>query len=222
MTTTPTPPRPLRRDALENREAILLAAAGVFRHDAEASLDAVAASAGLSRRSIYGHFASRDELLAELVTRGGTRISAALDGVQHDDPRIHLALVGSALWAEVQQVRVIAQLAVHGPLEQTVAEALVPVRASVRRAVAAGVSAGWFRSDVPVESLARLIEDAAIAVLDEAVRTDLPEAEGAHLVMTVGLSVAGLSWREAVEVADSVTTQAPAQTSAPTEQGARS
>ncbi len=182
----------------------MVAAAAVFRRDPEASLDAVASAAGLSRRALYGHFASRDELLAELLTRGGARISAALVGVQDADPRIHLALIGAAMWAEVQQVRVLAQLAVHGPLEQTVADALGPVRASVRQATRGGVEAGWFRGDVPLESLARLIEDAAIAVLDEAVRTDLGEIEGRRLIMTVGLSVAGLSWREATALVDAM------------------
>ncbi|GLK16146.1 TetR/AcrR family transcriptional regulator [Herbiconiux flava] len=197
-------PRAPRRDALENREAIVLAASVVFRRDPEASLDAVAAEAGLSRRALYGHFSSRDELLAELLTRGGARISAALADVHHDDPRIHLALIGAAIWAEVQQVRVLAQLAVHGPLEKTVASALSPVRASVRRATSAGVAQGYFRESVPVESLAQLIEDAAIGVLDVAVRTDLDEAEGRRLVMTVGLSVAGLSWREADALVESI------------------
>jgi AcrR family transcriptional regulator len=190
-------PRAPRRDALENREAILLAASAVFRRDPEASLDVVAGEAGLSRRALYGHFSSRDELLAELLTRGGARISTALAGVHHDDPRIHLALIGAAIWAEVQQVRVLAQLAVHGPLEKTVADALSPVRASVRRAAGEGIARGWFRSSVPVETLAHLIEDAAIGVLDEAVRGDLGSDEGRRLVMTVGLSMAGLSWREA-------------------------
>ena len=202
MPTSSTTARPPRKDALENREAILEAAAVVFRRDAEASLDAVAAEAGLSRRSIYGHFSSRDDLLAELLTRGGIRISAALAGVHDDDPRLHLALIGAALWTEVQQVRVLAQFAVLGPLEKTVADALGPVRASVRQATRGGVEGGWFRSDLGVESLARLIEDAAIAVLDEAVRADLSDAAGRRLVMSIGLSVAGLSWRDADAVID--------------------
>ncbi|MCS5735953.1 TetR/AcrR family transcriptional regulator [Herbiconiux daphne] len=201
MPTTLTPRAP-RKDALENREAIVAAAAIVFRRDPEASLDAVAAEAGLSRRALYGHFASRDDLMAELLVRGGTRISAALLDVHDDDPRVHLALVGAAMWSEVQQVRVLAQLAIHGPLEKTIADALVPVRASVREAARNGVARGWFRPDIPVESLARLIEDAAIAVLDEAVRTDLSDDAGRRLVMSVGLSVAGLSWQDALALID--------------------
>jgi AcrR family transcriptional regulator len=189
-----------RRDATENREAILVSASAVFRRDAEASLDAVAAEAGLSRRALYGHFASRDELLAELLIRGGRRIAAALDGIHDDDPRRHLALIGAALWQQVQEVRVIAQLALHGPLEHIIADALAPVRSSVRDAARRGIADGAFRPDLPVETLARLIEEAAIDVLDEAVRSDLDDGTARRLVMSVGLSVAGLSWREADEL----------------------
>jgi AcrR family transcriptional regulator len=199
-----------RRDATQNREAILTAAVAVLRGDPEASLDAVATAAGLSRRALYGHFSSREELLTELLGRGGARISGALAGVHHDDPRIHLALIGAALWREVQHVRVLAQLALHGPLERTVADALAPVRSSLRDAVRRGVAAGWFRPDIPLESLARLIEEAAIAVLDEAVRSELDEAAGRRLVMQVGLSVAGLSWHETAELLDTAPTLAPA------------
>ncbi|GAA2224937.1 TetR/AcrR family transcriptional regulator [Herbiconiux moechotypicola] len=201
-TTLHTRARAPRRDAAENREAILRAASSVFRREPEASLDAVAVEAGLSRRALYGHFASRDELLAELLTRGGARISSAVAEVRDDDPRRRLALIGAALWQEVQEVRVIAQLALHGPLERTVADALRPVRAAVREAARDGIAAGWFRPDLSVESLARLVEDAAIAVLDEAVRSDLGENDGRRLVMSVGLSVAGLSWRDTAALLD--------------------
>ncbi|WP_368498135.1 TetR/AcrR family transcriptional regulator [Herbiconiux sp. A18JL235] len=215
-TPLPKTTRAPRRDAAENREAIITAAATVFRRDPESSLDAVAAEAGLSRRALYGHFASRDQLLAELLTRGAARISAALAGVHDDDPRIHLALVGAALWQEVQQMRVLAQLAVHGPLERTVAEALLPVRSSVRDAVRRGVDDGCFRPDIPVESIARLVEEAAIAVLDEAVRSDLDEESGRRLVMSVGLSVAGLSWRETDALLDSLDLPAASRTTTST------
>jgi AcrR family transcriptional regulator len=186
-----------RRDALANRRAILDAAAVVFRRDPESSIDAVAAEARLSRRAVYGHFGSREELLAELLVRGGARIAAALAAVHDDDPRVHLALIGASLWSEVSSVTVLAQLAVHGPLEQAVASALEPVRRSLRDATSRGAALGVFRPDLPTESLARLIEDAAISVLDEAVRSHLDDDRARRLVITTGLGVAGLSWRDA-------------------------
>jgi AcrR family transcriptional regulator len=200
-TLTPTSRAP-RKDALENRAAILEAATAVFRRDPEASIDAVAAEAGLSRRAVYGHFASRDDLLAELVERGGHRISEALAGVRDDDPRIHLALVGGALCDQIAEVKILANSLVHSGLERAAGTALAPVRRSVRDAIGRGGAAGDFRDDLDTEMLARLVEDAAIAVLDESVRSDLDHEEARRLVMSVGLSVAGLSWRDAAHVAD--------------------
>jgi AcrR family transcriptional regulator len=199
-----------RKDALENRAAILDAAASVFRRDPEAAIDAVAAEAGLSRRAVYGHFSSRDDLLSELVERGGHRISEALAQVRHDDPRIHLALVGGALCDQIAEVKILANSLVHSGLERQAGTALGPVRRSVRDAIARGREAGDFRDDVDVEMLARLVEDAAIAVLDESVRSDLDHDEARRLVMSVGLSVAGLSWREASGVAASAVPLMPA------------
>ncbi|WP_378148478.1 TetR/AcrR family transcriptional regulator [Cnuibacter sp. UC19_7] len=207
---SPRVPRAPRKDALENRAAILDAAATVFRRDPEAAIDAVATEAGLSRRAVYGHFSSRDDLLAELLERGGRRISEALTGVRHDDPRIHLALIGGALYGQVAEVKVLASSLLHSPLEQLAGRALQPVRRSVRDAVVRGAAAGHFRDDIDPEALARLVEDAAIAVLDEAVRSELEHGEARRLVMSVGLSVAGLAWREAVEVTDTATALMPA------------
>ena len=73
----PTPStRDPRRDATANREAILSAAAVALNEDIDASLETIAARAGLSRRAVYGHFATRDELLVEVFTRGARRLAA--------------------------------------------------------------------------------------------------------------------------------------------------
>ncbi|MES2169657.1 MAG: helix-turn-helix domain-containing protein, partial [Actinomycetota bacterium] len=114
MTTTST--RAPRRDATENRGALLDAARALLNRDPSASLEAIAAEAGLSRRSVYGHFANRDDLLSELVTLGSQRVAGTLDGVSHPDPVVRLALIGARLWREVESVRVMAVIAVRGPL----------------------------------------------------------------------------------------------------------
>ena len=55
-----------RSDAAKNRTALLDAARVELNRDPDASLDTIAAAARLSRRSVYGHFPSRDALIAEL------------------------------------------------------------------------------------------------------------------------------------------------------------
>ncbi|WP_345436361.1 TetR/AcrR family transcriptional regulator [Microbacterium gilvum] len=201
---TETPPRNRRRDAQQNREAILEAAARVLRGDPEASIDAIASAAGLSRRALYGHFPSREAILAELVARGTARIAAALSDVHDDDPARHVALIGTALWGEIAHVRLVAQMIVRGPLEGAVAAGLEPIRAALRDAVTRGGATGVFRSDVEPRIVVRLVEETAIAVLDEAVAEGLDDASARRLVVVAALGVAGLSWRDADEVAEAV------------------
>ena len=162
-----------RRDALENRAALLAAARVALNRDPDATLDAIATEAGLSRRSVYGHFATRDELLRELVAAGAARVAGALTGVGHPDPLVRLALVAARMWAEVADIRVMALFAVRGPYQELIARELAPVRGLLRAAVVEGVSAGRIRDDIPAPTLARLVESSAIAVLDEATRTSL-------------------------------------------------
>lgn len=191
-----------RRDALANREAILTAAAELLRREPDASIDAVAAESGLSRRALYGHFASRDDLLAELARRGAERIAHALSGVHDDDPVAHVARIGSALWDEVAHVKLIARMVVNGPLERVVADGLEPIRASLRDAIGRGVADGRFRADADADTVSRLIERQTLDVLDEVVRHDLDDEAARRLVIVMALGVAGLSWRDAGTAAD--------------------
>ena len=64
--TTPTK-RPLRRDAEENRQRLLEAAAEVFAESGlEATMDEVAARAGVGVGTAYRRFANKDELIGAL------------------------------------------------------------------------------------------------------------------------------------------------------------
>jgi len=189
-----------RRDATANREAILAAAAVALNEDIDASLENIAARAGLSRRAVYGHFATRDELLVEVFTRGARRLAALLDPVSHPDPLVEIALFGATLWAEVEHVRVSAALAVRGPHRTMVGTALDPARERLRETVQRGRESGRIRTDLDRETVTRLIENAAVSVLDEATRARLTPEAGHRLVMLAGLGAAGLGWREAGEL----------------------
>ena len=95
----------------------------------------------------------------------------------HDDPVVHIALLGRLVWAEVEHVRAMARVVVRGPLREQIGTAAraAPAR-SHRVEHAARLGAG--RDDVPAETVARLIEGGAFAVLDEATRADLARAGG--------------------------------------------
>jgi AcrR family transcriptional regulator len=195
-------PRAPRRDAAANREAILAAAGAALNEDIDASLETIAARAGLSRRAIYGHFSTRDELLIDVYTRGAARLAALLEPVSHPDSRVEIALLGATLWAEVEHIRVSAAMAVRGPHRALVGSAMDPARERLRATVARGREAGELRTDLELETVTRLIENAAVSVLDEATRSGLSPATGHRLVMLAGLGAAGLSWREADALID--------------------
>jgi AcrR family transcriptional regulator len=194
-------PRAPRRDAAENREALLDAARRILNEDPEASLDAIAAGAGLSRRAVYGHFPSRNTLVAELAERGAARVAAAIADATAEDPVLDAALLGRVVWDEVEHVRAMTSAIVHGPLRERIGAALGPIHerlvADARRA---GERGG--RSDLPPETVARLIEGAAFTVLDESLRSPLSRRDGRRLVVLAGLGALGLSWREAGELLD--------------------
>ncbi|HEY2643795.1 MAG TPA: TetR family transcriptional regulator [Galbitalea sp.] len=193
---TPTARSP-RRDALDNRVALIEAARVVFARDPGASLDAIAVEAGLSRRAVYGHFASRDDLQRELVTMGAARIAAALEGIDHEDPVVRLALIAAGIWREVASMRVMALFAIRGNLQAHTVNALAPLRLKVFEAVREGIAAGSVRADIPAERLARLVEDAALAILAESNRSNLSAREGHTLVQLSVLGALGFGWREA-------------------------
>lgn len=57
-----------RSDAMRNREALLRAAAELLAEDPSASMDEIAARAGLGRATMYRHVTSRSQLLQQLAT----------------------------------------------------------------------------------------------------------------------------------------------------------
>ncbi|WP_460511745.1 TetR/AcrR family transcriptional regulator [Frigoribacterium salinisoli] len=197
---TPPAPRATRRDAAANREALVAAAVTLLNRDPAVPLEAIAAEAGLSRRSVYGHFATRDDLVREVTLRGASRVARAARPAAIDDPLVQLAALAAELWAQVEHVRVLARITVRGPLVGDVAAALAPLRGAVLDIVRRGTAEGRMRHDVDPARLARLVEGAALAVLDEAAVTDLSRAEGHRLVVVTVLGMVGLDWRSADEL----------------------
>ncbi|GAA4161414.1 hypothetical protein GCM10022286_18930 [Gryllotalpicola daejeonensis] len=189
-----------RKDAEANREAILDAATVLLMQDRNTPLDPIARQAGLTRRTVYSHFAGRDELIDAVLIRAAARLTAELDPISHPDPRVELALHGSRLWAESEDVRLLTRLAGYGGHRDQVARMLEPVRLRLRETIERGIESGALRDDIEAGSLARLIESTALSVLSEAGRTFLPPARGHVLVISCVLGIAGLGWREVDEL----------------------
>lgn len=186
-----------RRDSVENRAGILDAARTTLATDPRASIDVIARSAGLSRRTLYGHFDDREALIRELISVGAQRFNAIAESVTDADPRIALARLAAQLWQEAAHVQVAAALALDEAHVQHTADALAPLRRTVAALARRGQEDGSFRTDLAAATLARLIEEVARTVVS---RTDAASTGAANLAVRTLLSIAGLSWREADEL----------------------
>lgn len=104
------PPR-RRLTAEERRTGILDSALAVFSESGyhASSIDDIAREAGVSKALIYEHFASKQELYADLIARNSReltqRIGAALVGVEVESGSSRLAVGLDAFFAFVEERR---------------------------------------------------------------------------------------------------------------------
>ena len=82
--------RELRRDAADNRDRVLAAAAAAVRREGAAvPMATVASDAGVGVGTVYRHFPSRDALLAALTLRSFQFVlDAATDAAENEQPAI--------------------------------------------------------------------------------------------------------------------------------------
>lgn len=129
------PPRPLRKDAARNREALIVAARTVFaQRGFAATLDDVAHEAGLGVGTAYRHFANKHELANAVAQQSVDRLIDQLQTLnamddpwqamvgffeyalemQRQDRGVRETLTGTYVWEEFQP----QLIAVLEPMEQ--------------------------------------------------------------------------------------------------------
>ena len=81
---TAPPGRRRRADARRSIDAIVSAARTVLGERPDASMEDIAAAAGVTRQTVYAHFPSRDALIAALLHALGAETVAAIDAARLD------------------------------------------------------------------------------------------------------------------------------------------
>ncbi|MER5547191.1 TetR/AcrR family transcriptional regulator [Streptomyces sp. NPDC002589] len=181
-----------RADA--NRRRILDVALAELLRDPDASMDQIARAAGVVRRTVYGHFPSREALISTLVD-GAVEALADADARAREgvtDPAEAVARSVLALWEIADRYRLLVALAQRTVTVQGIRERLAPLRANKVEVLQQGLAAGVFSSPLPAPALAYVHEQLLFAVM-EAVNDGLLAADEAGRSATVTvLTAAGM------------------------------
>jgi AcrR family transcriptional regulator len=115
----PQRPRQRRADAEQNVAAILDAATRVLGKQSDASIEDIAISAGVSRQTVYAHYASREVLINAVIERGSTEVKAAFEAARLEDvpPTQALLRLIDIVWATSDRYPFVWQVPAVGPEE---------------------------------------------------------------------------------------------------------
>jgi len=146
--------RELRADAKRNITAILDAALDCLARDPQANIVDIAKTAGVGRVTLYGHFATRGQLIEAAFVHALRQAEETLDALDlSGDPRQALTMLATSSWQIMDRYRGALAAAQRelplGRIRSHVDEPMVRVAALLRR----GQRAGVFRSDLPTDWL---------------------------------------------------------------------
>ena len=175
-----------RAIAQRNVQAILDAAENLLQEGASASIAAVAARAGVSRVTVYAHFSSREAVLEAVVERTVARAAVAFDEATAGAATAVEALERAirASWLELSRFAAIAEAAAAQLSPDALRGTHESGYAHARRMFEAGMEAGEFRSDVPVEWLLSVYHALLHAAGDDVRAGRLDSAMALHALTT--------------------------------------
>ncbi|MHA5051982.1 TetR/AcrR family transcriptional regulator [Streptomyces sp. SD15] len=186
-----------------NRRRILDVALAELLRDPDASMDQIARAAGVVRRTVYGHFPSREALIGTLFEGAAQAVEAAhaagREGIE--DPAESLVRSTLAVWEIADRYRLLVALAQRSVTVQGIRERLTPVREACVEVLQRGLDQGVFASPLPAPALAYVHEQMLFALM-EAVNDGLLAAEeaGRSAAVTI-LTAAGVPASRATELA---------------------
>lgn len=165
--------RPLRADALRNREAIVAAARElVIGHGPGIGMDEIATAAGVAVGTLYRHFPTKQDLIegivAELAEVIGASLDAALTRVGNGTSSAIDELVAllRSVVIDMRQERLL-RYAIAGVAEEPLREIQARGRAAVEQLVALAHRSGALYPDTTPDDVILLLATAHVDAMPE-------------------------------------------------------
>ncbi len=184
----------------DNRERILDVALEVLGRNPDAGMGEIATAAGVVRRTVYGHFPSRTELVHTLAQRAVSEIAAVLAEVNTADAAADVVWADfiARLWPVVHRYRVLVVLR-RGEYGKEIHALLGPVEKTLAGIVARGQDSEVFGRHLPPDVLSQVAWGAVFTIADNGFSD---EAAGVRAATVTSLLILGVAEGRAKVLAD--------------------
>jgi AcrR family transcriptional regulator len=183
----------------ETRDRILDVALDVLGENPDAGMGDIASAAGVVRRTVYGHFPSRLDLVRTLTERAVTEVTAVLTEVNASDAEADAAWAGfiARVWPVAHRYRVLLALR-RGEYGEAIHGLLGPVDELLADLVKRGQDSDVFAQHLPAGILSQVAYGVVFAIAD----SDLSNGPlGARAATITSLLMLGVPETRAIALA---------------------
>jgi AcrR family transcriptional regulator len=178
------------RSMNETRDRILDVALDVLGENPDAGMGDIASAAGVVRRTIYGHFPSRLDLVRTLTERAVTEMAAELTEVNASAGEADVTWVEfiAQIWPVAHRYRVLLALR-RGEYGEAIHGLLGPVDELLADLVKRGQDSDVFAHHLPAGVLSQVAYGVVFAIADSDLSNGAPGARAATITSLLLLGV---------------------------------